>query len=77
MKQQKKHKAPEVVSQNAALHEDVALRERNGAKERIVLVGTYKGDQLTKWRRWYNYPISDDDKIGATPGDIFENTEAA
>ncbi len=32
---------------------------------RIVLVGTYKGDQLTKWRGWYNYPISDDDKIGA------------
>ena len=30
---------------------------------RIVLVGTYKGDQLTKWRGWYNYPISDDDKI--------------
>ena len=30
---------------------------------RIVLVGTYKGDQLTNWRGWYNYPISDDDKI--------------
>ena len=28
---------------------------------RVVLVGTYKGDQLTKWRGWYNYPISDDD----------------
>jgi hypothetical protein len=28
-----------------------------------VLVGTYKGDQLTRWRGWYNYPISDDDKI--------------
>ena len=28
---------------------------------RIVLVGTYKGDQLTKWRGWYNYPISDDE----------------
>ncbi len=39
--------------------------EKNEAKERIVLVGTYKGDQLTKWRGWYNYPISDDDKIGA------------
>ena len=33
--------------------------------KRVVLVGTYKGDQLTKWRGWYNYPISDDDKIGA------------
>ena len=31
--------------------------------ERIVLVGTYKGDQLTDWRGWYNYPISDEDKI--------------
>ena len=30
---------------------------------RIVLVGTYKGDQLTKWRGWYNYPISAKDKI--------------
>ena len=29
--------------------------------ERIVLVGTYKGDQLTKWRGWYNFPISDSD----------------
>ena len=26
-----------------------------------VLVGTYKGDQLKKWRGWYNYPISDSD----------------
>ena len=34
------------------------------ANGRIVLVGTYKGDQLTTWRGWYNYPISDDDKIG-------------
>lgn len=24
---------------------------------RLVLVGTYKGDQLTKWRGWYNYPV--------------------
>ena len=32
---------------------------------RVVLVGTYKGDQLIKWRGWYNYPISDDDKISA------------
>lgn len=39
----------------------------SSAKEtqRCVLVGTYKGDQLTKWRGWYNYPISDDDKISA------------
>lgn len=30
-----------------------------------VLVGAYKGEQLTEWRGWYNYPISDEDKIGA------------
>ena len=30
---------------------------------RVVLVGTYKGDQLTKWREWYNYPISAKDEI--------------
>ena len=32
-------------------------------KKKIVLVGTYRDDQLTKWRGWYNYPISDEDKI--------------
>lgn len=31
----------------------------------VVLVGTYKGDQLTAWRGWYNYPISEKDKISA------------
>ena len=31
------------------------------AQKRVVLVGTYKGDQLTRWRGWYNYPISDED----------------
>ena len=31
----------------------------------IVLVGTYKGDQLTKWHGWYNYPILNADKISA------------
>jgi len=30
---------------------------------KVVLVGTYKGGQLTDWRGWYNYPISDADKI--------------
>ncbi len=30
---------------------------------RVVLVGTYTGDQLSRWRGWYNYPISDNDKI--------------
>ena len=40
---------------------------------RVVLVGTYKGDQLTAWRGWYNYPISDDDKI--TESDAAKITE--
>ena len=35
----------------------------NGSANRIVLVGTYKGDQLAKWRGWYNYPISEEDQI--------------
>ena len=30
-------------------------------KRRVVLVGTYKGDQLTRWRGWYCWPISADD----------------
>ena len=30
---------------------------------KVVLVGTYKGDQLAKWRGWYNYPISDNYRI--------------
>ena len=35
--------------------------EKCEASNRFVLVGTYKGDQLTKWRGWYNYPISDEE----------------
>ena len=38
---------------------------KSEAKGRIVLVATYKGDQLTKWPGWYNYPIKDGDKISA------------
>lgn len=29
----------------------------------VVLVGTYKGNQLEKWPNYYNYPISDNDEI--------------
>lgn len=43
----------------------VNAHDNKDTSNRIVLVGTYKGDQLTKWRGWYNYPISDDDKISA------------
>ena len=42
-------------------------------ERRIVLVGTYKGSQLTGWRGWYNYPVSDDDKI--TEADAAKITE--
>lgn len=31
--------------------------------KKMVLVGTYKGDQLEKWPGYYNYPISSKDKI--------------
>lgn len=35
-----------------------------GKKDKpIVLIGTYKGDQLEKWPSYYNYPISEADKI--------------
>ena len=46
------------------------LIERSGvshdkceAVRRVVLVGTYKGDQLTKWRGWYNYPVTNEDIV--------------
>ncbi len=32
------------------------------AQPRIILVGTYKGDQLSKWVGWYCYPITENDK---------------
>lgn len=45
--------------------EDLAEQTANEAKKkRFVLVGTYKGDQLTRWPGWYNYPISEKDDIG-------------
>lgn len=45
------------------LTEDLA--EQTANEKRFVLVGTYKGDQLTRWSGWYNYPISDKDDIDA------------
>ncbi len=32
-------------------------------KKTVVLVGTYKTNQLEKWPNYYNYPITDKDKI--------------
>ena len=36
-------------------------KEAREETAKVVLVGTYKGDQFTRWRGWYNYPISDED----------------
>ena len=49
------------MSANAAKHRNKMASR--ATPERVVLVGTYKGDQLTEWRGWYNYLISDKDKI--------------
>ena len=51
--------------------EGVSANKKSGA--RVVLVGTYKGDQLTTWRGWYNYPISNEDNI--TEADASKITE--
>ena len=55
----------------------MASKKKTAAEEarqkRIVLVGKYKGDQLTKWHGWYNYPISEKDKI--TEADAAKITE--
>ena len=42
-----------------------APKADDAGSRRVVLVGTYKGDQLKKWRGWYNYPISSKDKINS------------
>ena len=39
------------------------MKKRKTEDNRIVLVGTYKGDQLTKWRGRDNYPVSEADQI--------------
>ena len=31
------------------------MKKRKTEDRRIVLVGTYKGDQLTKWRGWFEH----------------------
>ena len=35
--------------------------EKKNQQLRIVLVGTYKGDQLTRWPGWYCWPLGKDD----------------
>lgn len=41
--------------------------------KRVILVGTYKGEQLSRWPGWYNYPITADDKISESDfGNITE-----
>ena len=36
-------------------------KNTDAASGRVVLVGTYKGDQLAKWRGWYNWPLTEAD----------------
>ena len=52
-----------MVAKKAKTEQCGVSHEKCEASNRFVLVATYKGDQLTKWRGWYNYPISDEDKI--------------
>ncbi|MGN0855475.1 MAG: DNA cytosine methyltransferase [Kiritimatiellia bacterium] len=52
------------MKKHQTTHDSVAKMTGENAG-RFVLVGTYKGDQLSAWRGWYNYPITDDDEIGA------------
>ena len=35
----------------------------NGSANQLVLVGSYTGALLAKWRGWYNYPVSEADQI--------------
>ena len=43
--------------------QDCASQKVGDENKKIVLVGTYKADQLERWPRYYNYPICDGDKI--------------
>ena len=46
-------------------------------RKRVVLVGTYKGDQLTRWGGWYNYPVSEDDFSRVEQEDRVDSGSAA
>ena len=62
-----------MAAKNVKSEQRGVSREKREAPHRFVLVGTYKGDQLTDWRGWYNYPVSADDKItGADAAKITE-----
>ncbi len=51
-------------------------KEAREETAKVVLVGTYKGDQLTRWRGWYNYPISDGDfNVARQRGDENKQTD--
>ena len=43
-------------------------KEAREEAAKVVLVGTYKGDQLARWRGWYNYPISGNEELGTGNG---------
>lgn len=36
--------------------------DKNQTAKHVILVGTYKGNQLDDWQGWYCYPLSDEDK---------------
>ena len=46
-------------------------------KIRVVLVGTYRGDQLTKWHGWYNYPVSEDEISRVEHGERVDSERTA
>ncbi len=50
------------MAKNVKTKKETNAAEESAAKK-VVLVGTYKGDVLTKWREWYCYPVRAADKI--------------
>ena len=42
---------------------------------RVILVGTYKGNQLARWRGWYNYPVSGNGRDALGASDFAKITE--
>ena len=40
------------MAKNLKTKKETNAAEESAAKK-VVLVGTYKGDMLTKWREWY------------------------
>ena len=48
---------------NARIKRDGGKQGNGGARDaapKVVLVGTYRGDQLVRWRGWYCWPMAAD-----------------